>query len=213
MTSSSKEEPEWQALERLDEGIPAANEEEAALRQPYERLIEQLRMDEEDLEVPAGWEARLAARWKAENRRRWRLRVGVGAGLAAAAILALLLILRSSEVPTLEVAFATENRSRGDKAALGDTMHVRARAGRAVTLLVYLERELIATCPGSGGCRREGDVEVFELRLHKAGLYRLVRAQGASAAFSPGAGGYEAHRREARRGGVQWTEQEQRVSN
>lgn len=213
MTMQSNNDAEQQAIDRLDDGEPAASPEEARLRAPYEQLIDRLHRLEE-AEPPAGWEDRAVKRWSAARRRK-RLRIlglGGGLGAAAAAIMTILLVLRLGEVPTLEVAIAKERKLRGDKAALGDTMHVRARAGRTVTLLVYLGRELIATCPGSDGCRREGEVEVFELRLDQAGTYRLVRAQGASVAFSPREGGYEAHRLEARKSGVQWTEQEQKVS-
>lgn len=213
MTMQANNDAEQQAIDRLDDGEPAASPEEAHLRAPYQQVIDRLHRLEE-AEPPAGWEDRAVKRWSAARRSK-RLRIlglGGGIGAAAAAIMAILLVQGLSEVPTLEVAFATESKHRGDPVTLGDTMHVRARAGRTVTLLVYLELELIATCPGSDGCRREGEVQVFELRLDKVGTYRVVRAQGASAAFSPGSGRYEAHVLEARKSGVQLTEQEQKVS-
>lgn len=216
MTSQSKEEDEWRAFDRLDQGLPAADEEEAKLRAPYEKLIEQILEEGAPRDVPAGWRNDFDACWEAEQRRKRRrglgLGLGAGVGVAAAAMAAMLLMRRIGDVPALEVAFASQERNRGDRGALGDTMTVRARGGRTVTLLIYREQELLATCPGSVGCRSEGGREVFELRLAKAGTYRLVRAQGSSEKFTPGAGGYNSDRLDAEDRGVDWQFTEQRVS-
>lgn len=218
MTSQSKEEDEWRAFDRLDRGLPAADEAEAKLREPYEKLIEQLREEGGPRDVPADWQNDFDTCWEAERRRKRRrtlvlgLGLGSGVGVAAAALAAVLLVRRVGEVPMLAVAFASAAQHRGDAAVVGDTMTVRARAGRTVTLLVYREQELIATCPGGAGCRSEGGVEVLELRLSQAGTYHLVRAQGSSERFAPGTGGYENDRLDANQLGVKWQHEEQRVS-
>lgn len=216
MTSQSKEEDEWRAFERLDQGLPAADAAEAKLRAPYERLIEQLREEGGPREVPGDWQKDFDTCWEAERRRKRRralgLGLGSGMGVAAAALAAVLLVQRAAEVPMIDVAFASAAQHRGDAAKVGDTMTVRVRAGGTVTLLVYREQDLVTACPGAAGCRSEGEVEVLELRLRQAGKYRIVRAQGTAERFTPGAGGYSNDKLDAEERGVEWLPKEQSVS-
>jgi hypothetical protein len=162
-------------IERLDAGEPASSPEEAQARAPYERLLARIR-DLDDIAPPAGWEDRAVARWSGARRKR---RFVVALGTAAAAALAAVLLLQPCAAPTatwLEVAVSHPPGStpRGD-AVVGDSLHARARSDRAhLELRVYLETRLVARCPGSSSCRRDGAVLELDWKLGEAGTYQII---------------------------------------
>ncbi|MBK7536155.1 MAG: hypothetical protein IPI49_12465 [Myxococcales bacterium] len=98
MTGPFKKEAEWRAFDRLDQGLPAADEEDAKVRAPYERLIKRLREADEMCEAPAGWENDLDACWEAERRRIRRRNIGGGVAAAAIALSLLVLCFRAGAV-------------------------------------------------------------------------------------------------------------------
>jgi len=77
-------------IDRLDAGLPARSDREAATRTPYERLFTWIR-ELEDISPPPGWEERAAAARRAWGRRRQRFAglVVLAIAGAAAAIVAL----------------------------------------------------------------------------------------------------------------------------
>ncbi len=204
MTSPAKDEEQWRALERLDQGVPASTPEEAKLRAPYEKLVERLQRADAGLDAPAGWEERLGARWEAEERkrkRRWMLGVGAGGAVAGPAVLAAMLVLRAgvAAVPALEmVALKGAEQLRGE-AATGETLQVRVRAGSTVMLLLYREQEQVARCPGSDGCRPEGDLLILEFPLRRDGTYTALRVEGKSGPVELSRGRLADHLLEVRR--------------
>jgi hypothetical protein len=64
-------------FDRIDPGLPARSPEEAAAREPYERLITRIR-DLDKMEPPPGWEDRAVARWRRERTRRRAREAGTG---------------------------------------------------------------------------------------------------------------------------------------
>lgn len=179
MTGQPEDEPDFMDL--IEAGDSPRSPEEAQARAPYERLIERIR-EQRDISPPAGWKERGIARWAAVRRRR---RIGKIAGAAAAATVAILLLQlcgRSSGAG-LELAVRAPSGSvhRGD-AAVGDALHVRARADQAhFELRVYLGVSLVARCPGSPGCRVEGSVTELDWPLAAPGSYQIVTLSSASA--------------------------------
>jgi len=168
-------------FERLDAGEPPSSPEEAAARAPYERLLSRIR-DLDEIAPTGDWEDRAVARWSGARRRR---RLGIAFGAAAAAALAAVLLLQpcaTTPPPGLEIAVLAAPRPtrRGD-AAVGERLRARARPDRAhVELRVYLGTRLVARCPGSAPCRRDGAVTELEWKLGEAGTYQIILLSSSS---------------------------------
>ena len=183
MTAGGSPDDDPGMIERLDAGEPPSSPEEAQARAPYERLLARIR-DLDDIAPPAGWEDRAVARWSGARRKR-RLGIALGTAVAAAAALAAVLLLQPCAAPTatgLEVAVRPQPGStrRGD-VAVGDSIHASARSDQAhVELRVYLETRLVARCPGSPSCRRDGSVLELDWRLGEAGRYQIILLSSSS---------------------------------
>jgi hypothetical protein len=183
MTTGASPDEDPAMIERLDAGEPASSPEEAEARAPYERLLARIR-DLDDIAPPGDWEDRAVTRWSG-GRRKWRLGIALGAAASAAAALAAVLLLRPCTAPTateLEVAVLDSSGStrRGD-AAVGELLRARARADRAhVELRVYLGTRLVARCPGSTACRRDGSIMELDWKLVEAGTYQVILLSSSS---------------------------------
>lgn len=171
-------------IERLEAGEPPSSPEEAQARAPYERLLARIR-DLEDIAPPEGWEDRAVQRWAGAQRRR-RLGLALGGAAMAAAAVAAVLLLRPRAAPPLiglEVKVSPEPGSsrRGEGATVGEVLHVRGGAEEPhLELRVYLQNRLIARCPGSAECRRDGAVMALDWKLGEAGKYEILLFSSAS---------------------------------
>jgi hypothetical protein len=189
-------------LDRLDEGEPPRSPEEAAAREPYERLFARIR-DLEDVAPPPGWEGRLEAQRAAAWRRR---RIATAAGVAAAFGLAAVFVLpciMPSDGGRLQVAVlaAPEMQRRGNH-AVGDVLRVGVRRDQAhASLRIYLGIRLIAQCPGSELCRGDASSLAIDWKLEEPGTYRIV-ALSSAAEIPPSAGTLEQDTLAARTAGV-----------
>jgi len=66
--SPEDRELEFEAIDRMDQGLPARSPAEAETQALYKRLIARIR-DLEDFPPPPGWEERMMARWRRERTR------------------------------------------------------------------------------------------------------------------------------------------------
>ena len=190
MTKEASSDDDPGMLDRLDAGEPARSPEETAARAPYEHLIGRIQ-DLSDIDPPVGWEDRAMARWTATRRKRRRGMV-IGAGVGSLALAVMIFLLHPCAAPNvtgLELAVVTgSGAARRGEAAVGDVLHVRARAEELhVELRIYLGATRIARCPGSPECRGDAPALQIDWKLADAGLYEIV-VLSSPAAIPPGDG-------------------------
>ncbi len=167
---------ETELIDRLDAGVEPASPEEAASREPYQRLIGRIRQLGD--EPPAGWKERLYAR---RSRERWRRRIAFGVGLAAAAIVLVLVYPRLRGGPTVGPAVAEVEIIKPDgvvtrsAAMVHDTAQLRiARSRRQTEVRVYRDNRLVARCPGGDRCRVSNERVELDVPLDEAGRYEVL---------------------------------------
>ena len=103
----------------------------------------------------------------------------VVAAVAAVAMAAgiLLLIRPDRSAPPEQIAIELRHGSvarRGDGAAIGDTMIVRAQVPHQGELRIYRGDTMVARCPGDPTCRQHAGGVSVELPLDVPGRYRPV---------------------------------------
>lgn len=170
-------------LDDLLEGRPAANDDEAAQRAPYEQVMRLLR---EAPQPEVGWAARVDARVVRELRAQRRRRVAAAVAVCAAALTAVVLVTRRKphESAPARVAIQIERPDgavRRGATAVGDTLRLSVPAtAPAVTLRVYRQARPVLVCPGAATCTQAGGELTATLLLTAAGTYRIVTATAVS---------------------------------
>jgi hypothetical protein len=118
--------------------------------------------------------------------RRWAVAVAVGFG--AIGLFALLWPTRAPRDPMLALAIRDEGAvMRGGEsrtAMIGQTLVITARAHMYCDLRVYVDGNLMASCPADPNCRSSttNNEHVLEMRLDRTGYYDAVLAVGAGIA-------------------------------
>jgi hypothetical protein len=129
----------------------------------------------------------------ARRRRRWRTVLAAALPAAAAAVTVVALVRPTGappHVPPLAVAMTIQPRGpamRGTSTAHpGDLLHISATGAVHRAIWVYRnEKTLVATCPGSAGCRLAPNELTLELPLDARGTYAVVTLGAAATIPTP----------------------------
>lgn len=194
-TNSERPDRDEDVIDRMLAGEPAASDDEAATRAPYERLVKRLR-EFDDATLPEGWEERAALRLRAakaretrEARRRWM----IGGAVVAAMAAAVLLIVSTREGARAEtqvtvVIRSTDGVEERGAATIGKLLVARIKSRRAhVELRLYRGSAMIARCPGGPECNGF----MLSHRLVAPGRYQVVTFESDAPLPEPQDGGLD----------------------
>lgn len=190
-----------------------SDDDDEAAHQPLIERVKRL----EDLEPPAGWEARVEARWRREHDvpsggagagGRWGLAVGAVVVVGTLAAIAIFTCrskpaARRPQAPLAAMLEGGDGAPRRGDGLVGDVWKLRAAPTHAhVELRVYRDRAMIARCPGISRCVASGAGWTLDLRLDEPGAYRAVSLASAAPIAVPTGEGLESDLLAARQAGA-----------
>lgn len=203
-----------EVIERMERGEAPATD-EAATREPYQRLMERI-ADLDVVEPPPGWVERAVERWDRSavppSPGSGRLLAWGGIGAAVLALAAAVVILprcrEGARRPAFSMAVTHRGAVRAGDAAVGDDLTVRTglRADREVELRLYRDGRLVARCPGDARCTTAAGALELVYTTDLAGSYQAAEIVGPAPIAAPRAGGtLEDDNLDVRRGGATFT--------
>ena len=162
------------------------------MTEPLSRIEAALARLGAEHEPSAGWEDKVLAqveqggRWR--RLLRWKIGLPIAATAAIAAAIAIVLLIPREQPLVLALDYRKSGELfRGEVHTIGERLRAVATGGdghRAVW--VYRDDQLVAACPGGGGCITGDDETIAEVVLKLAGRYAVVALTSRSPISAPG---------------------------